>query len=274
MENKISPDFIVDLFQKNSFTLDDVKDGIFPRTYGFDLNEIKRNRFDCRYSITNKPWVINGELGWGGSLEEHYPNRWDITDDASLLCYRYTFVDYIFYEVKAIDVLEQQRLKDLKLLENQEKAIRQKVVDDLTPVLVHQMMPFNQVYSGLLETKYGVHLKQIQRGMHMNMKYKPRYGNVGWVSNQVLCWGSSTGWDLTRDGKIACCRINYDDYVNFEIEILSPEQIKEYKAKMESNAAIKPSIEERLVTLELLNSKGMLSAEEYVNKRAMILSEV
>ena len=43
---------------------------------------------------------------------------------------------------------------------------------------------------------------------------------------------------------------------------------------MESNAAIKPSIEERLVTLEQLNSKGMLSAEEYVNKRAMILSEV
>ena len=89
------------------------------------------------------------------------------------------------------------------------------------PVLVHQMMPFNQVYSGVLETKYGVHLKQIQRGMHMHMKYKPRYGNVGWMSNQVLCWGSSTGWDITRDGKIACCRVNYDDYVNFEIEILS-----------------------------------------------------
>ena len=110
--------------------------------------------------------------------------------------------------------------------------------------------------------------------MHMNMKYKPRYGNVGWVSNQVLCWGSSTGWDITRDGKIACCRINYDDYVNFEIEILSPEQIKEYKAKMESNAAIKPSIEERLMTLEQLNSKGLLSADEYNSTRAMILSEV
>jgi len=274
MENKISPDFIVDLFQKNSFTLDDVKDGLFARTYGFDLIEIKRNRFDCRHSMTKAPWVFNGELGWGGSLEEQYPNRWDITYDASLLCYRYTFVDYIFYEVKAIDVLEQQRLNDYKLLEDQEKAIRQKVVDDLTPVLVHQMLPFNQVYTGLLETKYGVHLKQIQRGMHMHMKYKPRYGNVGWMSNQVLCWGSSTGWDITRDGKIACCRINYDDYVNFEIEILSPDQIEEYKAKMESNTPAKPSIEERLVTLEQLNSKGMLSAEEYVNTRALILREV
>ena len=274
MENKISTDFIVDLFQKNSFTIDDVKDGLFARTYGFDLIEIKRNRFDCRHSITKAPWVFNGELGWGGSLEEHYPNRWDITYDASLLCFRYTFVDYIFYEVKGIDVLEQQRLNDYKLLEDQEKAIRQKVVDDLTPILVHQMLPFNQVYTGLLETKYGVHLKQIQRGMHMHMKYKPRYGNVGWMSNRVLCWGSSTGWDITRDGKIACCRINYDDYVNFEIEILSSEQIEEYKVKMESNTPVKPSIEDRLVTLEQLNSKGLLSADEYNSTRAMILSEV
>jgi len=43
---------------------------------------------------------------------------------------------------------------------------------------------------------------------------------------------------------------------------------------MESNATVKPSIEERLETLEQLNSKGMLSAEEYVNTRALILSEV
>jgi hypothetical protein len=94
------------------------------------------------------------------------------------------------------------------------------------------------------------------------------------MSNQVLCWGSSTGWDLTRDGKIACCRINYDDYVNFEIEILSPEQIEEYKAKMVSSEAAKPSVEERLITLDGLNSKGLLSADEYVQKRALILSEV
>ena len=60
MENKLSPDFIVDLFQKNSFTLDDVKDGLFARTYGFDLIEVKQNRFDCRHSITKAPWVFNG----------------------------------------------------------------------------------------------------------------------------------------------------------------------------------------------------------------------
>ena len=78
------------------------------------------------------------------------------------------------------------------------------------------MMPFSKVSCGYLETNFGIHLKQTQRGMHMNMRYKPRYGNINWVANQVLCWGSNTGWDITTDGKIACCRINYDDYVNFE----------------------------------------------------------
>jgi hypothetical protein len=55
---------------------------------------------------------------------------------------------------------------------------------------------------------------------------------------------------------------------------LSPEQIEEYKAKIASNEAAKPSIEERLVTLDSLNSKGLISADEYVNKRSLILSEV
>jgi hypothetical protein len=130
------------------------------------------------------------------------------------------------------------------------------------------------VHTGFLEINYGIHLKQIQRGMHMNMRYKPRYGNLNWVANQVLCWGSNTGWDITTDGKIACCRINYDDYVNFEIEVLSPVQIEEYKAKMASNEVAKPSIEERLIMLDSLDSKGLLSEDEYVQKRALILSEV
>lgn len=38
---------------------------------------------------------------------------------------------------------------------------------------------------------------------------------------------------MMTDGKIACCRINYDDYVNFEIE--------EYKVKQKANVCIKLS---------------------------------
>jgi hypothetical protein len=115
------------------------------------------------------------------------------------------------------------------------------------------MMPYNKVHTGYLETNYGIHLKQIQRAEHRFMRYKPRYGKENWVANQVLCWGSNTGWDITTDGKIACCRINYDDYVNFEIEVLTPEEINEYKAKELENTT------ELLKRLQFL--KAMLEEE-------------
>ena len=49
------------------------------------------------------------------------------------------------------------------------------------------------------------------------------------------------------------CRINYDDYVNFEIEVLTPEEINEYKAKELENTT------ELLKRLQFL--KAMLEEE-------------
>jgi hypothetical protein len=130
------------------------------------------------------------------------------------------------------------------------------------------MMPFSKVSSGYLETNFGIHLKQTQRGMHMNMRYKPRYGNINWVANQVLCWGSNTGWDITTDGKIACCRINYDDYVNFEIEILTQDQIKEYKKNNPNNA---DDSFKKLQVLKKMLDAGLISFQEYAIKKEEIL---
>ena len=102
----------------------------------------------------------------------------------------------------------------------------------------------------------------------MNMKYKPRYGNINWVANQVLCWGSNTGWDITTDGKIACCRINYDDYVNFEIEVLTQEQIEEYK---EYDNTSPKDIAKKFEVLEILFNSKLISKEDYNNKRRRLL---
>lgn len=102
----------------------------------------------------------------------------------------------------------------------------------------------------------------------MNMKYKPRYGNINWVANQVLCWGSNTGWDITTDGKIACCRINYDDYVNFEIEVLTQAQIEEYK---EHTNTFPKDIAEKFEVLEILYNSKLISKEDYNNKRKNLL---
>ena len=130
------------------------------------------------------------------------------------------------------------------------------------------MMPFSKVHTGFLEINYGIHLKQTQRGMHMNMKYKPRYGNMNWVANQLLCWGSNTGWDITTDGKIACCRINYDDYVNFEIEVLTQEQIEEYKKQANT---FPKEIAEKFEVLEILYNSKLISKEDYNNKKKKLL---
>jgi hypothetical protein len=88
------------------------------------------------------------------------------------------------------------------------------------------------------------------------------------VANQVLCWGSNTGWDITTDGKIACCRINYDDYVNFEIEALTQDQIKEYK-KNEPNNADDSFI--KLQVLKKMLDTGLISFQEYALKKEEIL---
>lgn len=145
-------------------------------------------------------------------------------------------MEYTFFELVKISLDEKFKIEKEIVIKEAEKVITSNIVDTLTKVLVQEMMPFSKVSSGYLETNFGIHLKQTQRGMHMNMKYKPRYGNINWVANQFLCWGSNTGWGITTDGKIACCRINYDDYLNFEIEVLTPDQIKEYKKNNPNNA--------------------------------------
>jgi hypothetical protein len=103
------------------------------------------------------------------------------------------------------------------------------------------------------------------------MRYKPRYGNLNWVANQVLCWGSNTGWDITTDGKIACCRINYDDYVNFEIEVLTNEQIEAYKGQEQMNA---DDSFKKLQVLKKMLDASLISLDEYTVKREHVLHRI
>ena len=105
----------------------------------------------------------------------------------------------------------------------------------------------------------------------MNMKYKPRYGNINWVANQVLCWGSNTGWDITTDGKIACCRINYDDYVNFEIEVLTQEQIEEYKNKEQ---VIADDSFKKMQVLKKMLDYQLISLNEYTFKKEQLMMQL
>jgi hypothetical protein len=264
-------DQIVKLFLNGEVKYTDIEKQILESNFGFKLIQFSKSRFDTRLSQTNKNWVLNKELGWGGSLSDDFPNRWDITSDASTVCYRNNFVEYTFFELVKISLDEQFEIEKQITINAAVKAITNNIVETLTKVLVQEMMPFSKVSSGYLETNFGIHLKQTQRGMHMNMRYKPRYGNVNWVANQVLCWGSNTGWDITTDGKIACCRINYDDYVNFEIEILTTDQINDYKKQHPEE--LSDSFKKMQVLKSMLDA-GLITLHEYSIKREAILKSI
>ena len=261
-------DQIVKLFLNGEVKYTDIEKQTLEINFGFKLVQFSKSRFDTRQSQTKKNWVLSKELGWGGSLSDDFPNRWDITSDASTVCYRNNFVEYTFFDLVKISLDEKFKIEKEIVIKEAEKVITSSIVDTLTKVLVQEMMPFSKVSSGYLETNFGIHLKQTQRGMHMNMRYKPRYGNINWVANHVLCWGSNTGWDITTDGKIACCRINYDDYVNFEIEALTQDQIKEYK-KNDPNKA--DDSFKKLQVLKKMLDAGLISFQEYAIKKEEIL---
>lgn len=259
---------IIKLFTNGDIVFEDIMTKRIECAYGIQLVQKGKSRFDTRHNNANLSWMVNKELGWGGSLSDEYKYRWDITSDASIVCYRSNFVEYTFFDLIMLSKEEQDIIIKEKQKAELETLERERIVNILTPVLIHQMMPFSKVHTGFLEINYGIHLKQIQRGMHMNMRYKPRYGNINWVANQVLCWGSNTGWDITTDGKIACCRINYDDYVNFEIEVLSDEEIEEFK---KSSTAFPKDIVEKLVVLDVLLNNKLIAKEEYNVKRKKLL---
>jgi hypothetical protein len=259
---------IIKLFTKGEVNYEDIENQILEVSFGFKLVQVAKTRFDTRLSQTSKEWMVNKELGWGGSLSNDFPNRWDITSDATMVCYRSNFVEYVFFELIQISLDDQIEIEKKLLIEKAEKLIRNKVVDTLTKVLIHEMMPFSKLSTGYLEIEHGIHLHQIKRGMHMHMRYKPRNGSETWVANQVLCWGSNTGWDITTDGKIACCRINYDDYVNFEIQVLTQDQIEEYKMLFPNNSFDKL---DKILILKSMLEEGLITQEQFDFKRLKIL---
>ena len=156
-------------------------------------------------------------------------------------------------------------------LEEIEKLRREQALAILTEKLVQQMPSLNYLVTGDLEINHCIHLKEIKRGMHMHMPYKPRYGSTGWVANQVLGWGSNMGWDITLDGKIVCCRVHYDDYINFEVDLLSEEERERYKLKYQQSDK---TIINRLATLTELREKELISETEFQQKKSEILNEI
>ena len=90
---------IIKLFTNGDILFEDISSKKLECNYGIQLVQKNKSRFDTRYNNSNLEWVVNKELGWGGSMSDDYPYRWDITSDASFVCYRSNFVEFIFFEL-------------------------------------------------------------------------------------------------------------------------------------------------------------------------------
>lgn len=221
-----------------------------------------------------------GEEGWlrpenlsfeNGLLKKLEAPHWDVKIDGSQIMHCWGPMNFYFYTIEELTEEETFHLKEEKTRKDNEEAKREEALSILTEKLVHKMPSLNYLFTGDLEINHGIHLKEIKRGMHMNMPYKPRYGNTGWVANQVLGWGANIGWDITLNGKIVCCRVHYDDYINFEVELLNDEEIEMYKLKYQQTDK---SLINRLATLTEMFDKQLLSETEFQQKKTEILNEV
>jgi hypothetical protein len=224
------------------------------------------------YQREQEGWFRPEDLSYAnGSLKKEDAPHWDVKADGSQIMHCWGPMNFYFYNIEELSQEESNKLKEEKIIKEIEKTKREHALSILTEKLVQKMPSLNYLFTGDLEINYGIHLKEIKRGMHMHMPYKPRYGSIGWVANQVMGWGSNLGWDVTLDGKIVCCRVHYDDYINFEVELLSDEQIETYKLKYQQTDK---TLINRLATLTEMFEKKLITESEFQQKKTEILNEV
>ena len=198
------------------------------------LIEIQMNSSDIRkFSFfNNRQWVIQSELFDGMYNERIFGKngKWDMTTDGDFLCYRSSLNSFVLYRVEKISDVEIEWLNFSSKKDIDELAVRYKMMPILSELLIQKMMPIQRIFSGEFEIKYGLHFKIIQIAEYQRIRYKPTFNNVEWIKAGSLGWGeTSSGWSITSDLTIACCRAKYDEYFNFSIEVLNDSQIKYYE---------------------------------------------
>ena len=201
--------------------------------HGIRLIQVLNTGWEPRQKMySDREWVMKLEL----SSHSDGPNdtaqsSWDMTTNGEYLCFKESRNTSLVFKVEHLDEQQVNWVLNPPFLPDELSTKREELVPLLSDILVNRMMPFNKLFTGEMEMKHMVHLRMFQKGEHRQMRYAPTKGNLKWVRGQTLSWGSSHGWDITRDGKIACCRVGYDEYYNFIIEPLNEEQVKYYKRK-------------------------------------------
>ena len=233
-----------------------------------DPNQLK----GWHYRNDKAEWLSDENITYNiGMVEFQNHPYWDVKNDGSEIMYFKSINEFYFYTIEQLNREEINNFIEKRTKKENEKSKREEALNVLTEKLVIQMPTLNYLFTGDLEINHGVHLKEIKRGMYKDMPYKPRYGKVGWVANEVMNWGACIGWDISLDGKIVCCRVHYDDYINFEIELLSEQDKEMYKTKYQQSDK---SLINRLATLAEMFEKKLISKKEFQVKKNEILQAV
>jgi hypothetical protein len=228
--------------------------------------------FGWNYRTKKSQWLSDKNVTYkSGNLEFVSDSYWDVKNDGSEIMHFKGMYEFYFYKIEELTEAERNILVHKKAVKEIELTKREIALQVLTEKLVQKMPSLNYLFTGDLEINHGIHLKEIKRGMHMHMPHKPRYGNTGWVANQVLGWGANIGWDITLDGKFVCCRVHYDDYINFEVEFLDQAEIETYKAKYQQTDK---ALINRLATLTEMFDRKLINETEYQQKKTEILNEL
>jgi hypothetical protein len=179
----------------------------------------------------SKEWQLKGKKYQDRASGKEIPTRWDMTTDGELLCFQLSSSSYYLFEVEAMDEQQIAWAVSPPLSQAEMEKQRLDLVITLGRILVSKNMPFEKLSTGDLEMEHRVHLRLIQRATYKHPPHIPQYKDSDWLRDNVLSWGSATGWDITLDGRIACCRVGYEDYYVFLIEPLADQQISYYKKK-------------------------------------------
>jgi hypothetical protein len=179
----------------------------------------------------SKEWQLKGKKYQDRASGKEIPTRWDMTTDGELLCFQLSSSSYYLFEVEAMDEQQIAWAVSPPLSQAEMEKQRLDLVITLGRILVSKNMPFEKLSTGDLEMEHRVHLRRIQRATYKHPPHIPQYKDSDWLRDNVLSWGSATGWDITLDGRIACCRVGYEDYYVFLIEPLADQQISYYKKK-------------------------------------------
>jgi hypothetical protein len=178
-----------------------------------------------------KPWKLKGTRYVDPSSGAVHPTRWDMTTDGFLLSFCHSSSLYFLFEVQPLDEHQLAWAINPPLSNAEVISQRLDLVIVLGKILVTNNMPMDKLSTGELETKHRVHLRLIQRSTYRQQLHIPPYQANDWLRVRSLSGEVMSGWDITLDGRIACCRVGYEDFYVFLIEPLADEQIGYYKKK-------------------------------------------